>query len=138
MEDNSTRVPFWFWVVSSLALLWNAMGVNAYVQQAFNTESYRAMYSEEQLEIASNMPAWTTGAFAIAVFGSFVASIALFFRKKWAYTLFLIALLAVILQMGYILIKGYNSSMVMTLLIIVVAFILVLFSKNAVSKGWLT
>ena len=62
------KPPIWYWLLSIIALVWNGMGVNAYLQQAYNTESYQTMYSEEQLEIAANMPAWVTAAFAIAVF----------------------------------------------------------------------
>ena len=45
--------------------------VNAYLQQAFNTESHRAMYTQEQLDIVANTPTWVTAAFAIAVFAGF-------------------------------------------------------------------
>ena len=139
MTNSSTnKPPIWFWIVSVIALIWNAMGVNAYLQQAYNTESYRAMYSEEQLEIASNMPAWVTASFAIAVFAGALASIALLLRKKWASPLWFISLIAVILQMGYILINGYQTNMGMAIMIIVFVFIFVWFSRMSASKGWLS
>ncbi len=41
---NSTNKPtVLFWIIGVVALIWNAMGVNAYIQQAYNTESYQAM-----------------------------------------------------------------------------------------------
>ncbi|HMC02019.1 MAG TPA: hypothetical protein VKN14_13360 [Flavobacteriaceae bacterium] len=139
MSENSTnKPPFWFWLVSAIALIWNGMGVNAYIQQAYDTESYRAMYSEEQLEIAANMPAWYTALFAIAVFGGVFAAIGLLLRKKWATTLWIISLIAVIIQMGYVFIKGYASSIPMTIMIIVFAFIFVWFSKKSAAKGWIS
>ncbi|GGZ69415.1 hypothetical protein GCM10007028_03040 [Algibacter mikhailovii] len=114
------------------------MGVNAYLQQAYNTESYRNMYSTEQLEIAANMPVWVTAAFAIAVFGGALAAIGLLLRKSWSVKLWLLSLLAVIIQMGYILINGYASSMVMTIMIIVFALFFVWFARKSESKGWLS
>jgi len=139
MTENGTNKPaIWFWIVSVIALVWNGMGVNAYLQQAYNTESYRAMYSAEQLEIAANMPTWVTAAFAIAVFAGTLGAVGLLLRKKWATLLWILSLIAVVLQMGYILINGYQSDMGMTIMIIVFAFIFVWFSRHAGSKGWLS
>ncbi|MFY0714386.1 hypothetical protein J1D01_11950 [Seonamhaeicola sp. NFXS20] len=138
--SNSTTIkpPFWFWIISVIALVWNGMGVNAYLQQAYNTESYRAMYSKEQLEIAANMPVWVTAAFAIAVFSGALASIGLLLRKSWSVKLWILSLIAVIIQMGYILINNYVSSMVMTLMIILFAFLFVWFARKSKAKGWLS
>ena len=130
--------PIWYWLLSIIALVWNGMGVNAYLQQAYNTESYQTMYSEEQLEIAANMPAWVTAAFAIAVFAGALGAIGLLLRKSWAVKLWLLSLIAVIVQMGYILINGHESSMLMTILIIVFALLFVWFSRMSQSKGWLS
>ena len=139
MTTTSTnKTPIWFWILSIIALVWNGMGVNAYLQQAFKTESYQTMYSEEQLEIAANMPAWVTAAFAIAVFAGTLGAIGLLLRKSWAVKSLLLSLSAVIIQMGYTLINGYESSIVMTILIIVFALFLVWFSRMAASKGWLS
>lgn len=137
-ESSSNKPPIWFWIVSVIALVWNGMGVNAYLQQAYNTESYQAMYTEEQLEIASNMPSWVTAAFAIAVFAGALAAIGLLLRKSWSVKLWLLSLLAVIIQMGYILINGYASSIGMTIMIIIFALIFVWFSRKSEANGWLS
>lgn len=113
------------------------MGVNAYLQQAYNTEAYQEMYTPEQQEIAANMPAWVTAAFAIAVFAGVVAAILLLLRKKFATNLWILSLVAVIAQMAYTLINNYTSSMGMTIMIIVLAVVFTLFSKMSASKGWL-
>lgn len=136
-NESTKKPPVWFWIVSVIGLIWNGMGINAYLQQVYNTESYREMYPPEQLEIAANMPAWVTAAFAIAVFGGTLGCLALLLRKRIANSLLWVSLLAVILQMGYLLIKGYVTSMVMTIMIIIFAIFIVWFSKNATNKGWL-
>lgn len=138
--SNSTTIkpPFWFWIISVIALVWNGMGVNAYLQQAYNTESYRTMYTKEQLEIAANMPVWVTAAFAIAVFSAALASIGLLLRKSWSVKLWILSLIAVIIQMGYILINEYASSIGMTIMIIVFAFLFVWFARKSKAKGWLS
>lgn len=138
MSNSSSKKPaFWFWIVSIIALIWNGMGVKAYLEQAYNTEAYQEMYTAEQLEIAANMPAWITALFAIAVFSGVVASLGLLLRKKWATLLWAISLIAVIIQMGYVLVNGYASSVGMTIMIIVFAIVFYGFSKMSAGKGWL-
>ena len=138
-ESTSQSKPsIWFWIISVLALIWNGMGVNAYLQQAYNTEDFRMMNTPEQLEIISNLPAWITAAFAMAVFAGLLGCIALLLRKKWAINLLLLSLIAVIVQMGYFFVKGYSDNIGMTIAIIVIAIFLVWFSKRVNSKGWLS
>ncbi|MDH5412635.1 MAG: hypothetical protein OEW87_00730, partial [Flavobacteriaceae bacterium] len=85
----TVKPPMWFWIIGVIALIYNGMGINAYLQQAYNTESFQAMYSAEQLELIAMTPAWATAAFAIAVFAGFLGCIGLLLRKKWAKSLFL-------------------------------------------------
>ena len=47
---------------------------------------------------AAAMPAWVTGAFAIAVFGGALGCLALLMLKRWSTWLLLISLLAVLAQ----------------------------------------
>ena len=137
-ESSTNKPPIWFWIVSVVALVWNGMGVNAYLQQAYNTEGYQAMYTAEQQAIAEGLPAGVTAAFAIAVFAGALGGIALLLRKKFATSLWILSLIAVICQMGYMLINGLESSMIMTIMIIVFAFIFVWFSRYSQSKGWIS
>ena len=135
---TTTKPPIWLWIVSVLALVWNGMGVKAYLDQAYNTETYRAMYSEEQIEIAANLPSYITAAFAIAVFGGILGSILLLLRKKLATVVFYLSLLAVIVQMGYLLINDYASSIGMTVMIIAFALFLAWFANFSASKGYIS
>lgn len=139
MNDLTTnKPPVWFWIVSVVALIWNAMGIDHYLGQAYNTERWRSNFeTSEQIETALSHPSWLVAAFAIAVFAGALGSIALLLRKKWANGLLLLSLLAVIIQMGYLLIKGYTDNLPMTIMIIVFAVLLVWFSKYATSKKWL-
>lgn len=138
MTDSAiNKPPIWFWIVSVISLVWNGMGVKAYLQQAYNTEAYQEMYTAEQQEIVANLPTWVTAAFAIAVFAGAIAALLLLLRKKLAAKLWILSLIAVILQMGYLLVNGHASSIVMTIMIIALAFIFVWFSKMSASKGWL-
>lgn len=136
-ESTSNKPPVWFWIVNVLALLWNGAGVSQYLQQAYQTESFKAMNTQEQLEIYANLPSWYTAVFAIAVFGGFLGCLMLLFRKKIAYTILLVSLIAVIIQMGY-LAFSLKMANIMTAMIVVVSLSLVWFAKKGIAKGWLS
>ncbi|NMH88284.1 hypothetical protein [Flavivirga algicola] len=134
-ETSTIKPPVWFWVVSVIALIWNGLGVDGYLGQAYNTERYRNAFSAEELEIATNAPSWITAVFAIAVF---IGAIGLLLRKKWATIFWGISLIAVILQMGYAFINGKVINLWMTIMIIVFAFIFLWFSRKSRTKGWIS
>lgn len=138
MTANSNKPPIWFWIVSVIAILWNAMGVDQYIGQAYKTERWRSAITDEQFETISIMPSWLTAAFAIAVFSGILGSLGLLLRKKWANLLLIISLIAVMVQMGYVLIQGHFEGIGMTISIIVFAIFLVWFSKKSISKGWIS
>ncbi len=132
-----------FWIISVIALLWNLMGVNQYIQQAYNTDSFRAMYSAEQLELMDATPAWSTAAFAIAVFSATLGCLSLLLRKKWAYSLFLVSFIAIIIQnidgfMRYKFSDFDSFALSMTIMIPLFALFLIWYSKKAITKNWIS
>jgi len=133
-----------FWIAAIVWLIWNFMGVNAYIQQAYKMEGVRANFNEQQLTIMDNFPAWATAAFAIAVFAGAFGCIALLFRKKFAKTLFILSLLGVIVQFYYELFMTNASDFygtfewVMTIMIPVICVFLIWVSKRAIAKGWIS
>ena len=131
------KPPVWFWIVSALALVWNSMGVNQYLQQAYKTDSFKEMSTPEQLEMYSNFPSWYTAAFAIAVFGGALGCILLLLRKRLASTILLISFVAIIIQMSYVTFS-LKMANVMTVMIIIVGALLVWLSKIATRKGWIS
>ena len=137
-ETSTNKPPVWFWIVSGIALIWNGLGVDGYLGQAYNTERYRNSFSAEELEIAANAPAWITAAFAIAVFAAVIGAIGLLLRKKWATIFWIISLIAVILQIGYAFITDQVINLVMAIMILVFAFIFLWFSRKSQAKGWIS
>ncbi len=137
-EASTIKPPVWFWIVSVIALIWNGLGVDGYLGQAYNTERYRNAFSAEELEIAASAPSWLTAVFAIAVFAGVIGAIGLLLRKKWATIFWLISLIAVILQMGYAFISGKVTNLWMTVMIIIFAFIFLWFSRKSHAKGWIS
>lgn len=137
-DYSNSKPPIWFWVVAVLALIWNLMGVGAYLAKHFITDEMMAELEPQlQFEMAIEHPAWYTALFAIAVFGGVLACIALLLRKKWAYLLFLISFLCATIQQVYYVIEVEGTDKIMPTMIIIVCIFLVWFSKMATSKGWI-
>lgn len=136
--------PIWYWIGAVLALIWNAMGVVAYLTQVYLTPEAFAEMTTEQQTMYQNTPAWATAAYAFAVFGGLLGCFLLLFRKHLAYVLLLISLLGVSVQWSYYLfIAKYDgllegSQLVMTIMIPSVAALLVLLAKSAKAKGWIS
>ena len=109
-----------FYIIAVLALIWNLMGVGAYLVQAFMTDEMIATLPEEQqAEFLVEHPAWYTALFALAVFGGALACILLLARKKLAYYLFIVSGVCAIAQQGYLLATVELSSVVMPIMIII-------------------
>ena len=121
------------------------MGINQYLQQAYNTDTFKAMYPDEKvLEMVLNTPAWVMGAFAIAVFGGFLGSLFLLLRKKIAKPIFLVSLIAIIIQMFYnVFLSGaldvYGpGAMVMPIMVIGFAIFILWYTKKIETDGLLS
>ncbi len=143
-ERMSNKPTRWFWILAIAALVWNLLGVMAYVMQVSMTEEALALLPEDQRVLYETVPAWATAAFAIAVFAGAVGCIALLLRKSWATPLLVLSLAGVLVQMFHSFflsdaLEVYGSSgMVMPILVLVIAVWLVGFSRSAAAKGWLT
>ena len=146
MGNSATQKPsVLFWIIAAIAVIWNAMGVNQYLQQAYQTDAFKAMYPDENvLEMVLNTPSWVMAAFAIAVFFGFLASVLLILRKKWATPLYLISLIAIIVQMIHNVFLSDSIevlgaiAIIMPIMILVLGVFLYFYSKNATAKGWIS
>ena len=68
MNDKTVGGVHWsFWAIGAVALIWNVMGVINFFAQ-MNADALAGM-PESYRAIIEGRPAWATGAFAIAVFG---------------------------------------------------------------------
>ena len=129
-----------YWIISVLALLWSLSGVYAYLSQAYMTDEVIASLPEPEQMYYNNVDAWVVAAFAIAVFAGTFGCLALLLRKKIAFALFIVSLIAVLLQGTYNFhIQEYmpieNVQMIWTTVIILIALFLVWFSKDAIKKN---
>lgn len=140
---NTNKSNAAFWIIGILALIWNLLGVFAYLGQAYITEEALALLPQGDQDYINNLPAWVTAAFAIAVFAGAFGCITLLLRKKLANTLFTLSFLAILAQQVYnffiqdfVAVSGDKS--IMPIMIIVIGAFLIWYSKNQIAKGVLS
>jgi hypothetical protein len=140
MSDEKESGTHWsFWVIGTVALIWNGLGVANYLVQ-MNLESFD-VYREAERAIIEGRPAWATAAFAIAVFGGTLGGVLLLLRKSIAFQLFCVSLLGVIGTMLHTLQAdtefGVGEWLGIILMPLAVAAFLIGYSKYADGKDWL-
>lgn len=133
-----------FWLISSLALIWNLIGVFNYLTQAFMTDEILASLPQDQQLMYQEVPAWVTAAFAIAVFSGTLGALLMLLKKKIATTFFILSFIGIISQMSHGLLINENTDsygpmgLIMPFMIISIGGYLIWYSKKAAEYTWLS
>ena len=93
-EPANTRVPWSFWVIGLIGLLWNIGGAANYIMQT-NPEMVTQMPASHQA-IINGRPAWATGGFAIGVFLGALGCLMLLLRRTIATPILLVSLIGIV------------------------------------------
>ncbi len=143
MSQSDVKTPVWFWIVAALAVAWNLVGVMSYIGQVTLSAEALAAMSDAEQALFENTPAWATSAFAIAVFAGVLASLCLVLKKAWAGPLFILSLVAIIIQFTYwLFLSGATAvyggqTYIMPGMVTAIAIFLLWFSQMAKNKGLL-
>lgn len=142
MSQTLTKPPAWFWIIAAVALVWNLMGVGAFVAQVTTSPEALAALPEAERAYYENFPLWALLAFAVAVFGGAIGSLLLLLRKALAKPVFVASLIGVIVQMSYNLTAGVMDvygpgALAMPIMILLFAIFLIWFAGRAKNNGWI-
>ncbi len=88
-----------FWVIAVIAILWNLMGVSAFLMDMMVTPEQLADMDEGMRSLHESSPIYQKIVYGLAVFTGLLGSIALALRKSWAIPIFLVSLICVVLQL---------------------------------------
>ena len=133
-----------FYVISSMALVWNLMGVFNYLVQVLMSDEVLASLPKDQQLLYQDVPAWVTAAFAVAVFSGTLGAVFLLLKKKIASTFFILSFVGIVTQMSYGLLLDEKTDnygplgLLMPLMIIAVGAYLIWYSKKAKENRWLS
>lgn len=139
----SVKPPVWFWIVAVLMLLWNGIGVMAYVGEAMMSADALQALPEAQRTLILGRPAWATAAYAVAVFGGVAGCLLLLIRRRSAVPVLALSLAGVFVQMGhaFLVADAFRlvgpAGTVLPALVIAGGLFLVWFARLGRAKGWL-
>lgn len=141
-EDNNKPASSYYWV-AGIALVWNLMGFGAYIGQVTMAPEALNALPDAERALYENIPGWATGAFAAAVSGGVLGCVLLLLRNAYALPVFMISLLAVLVQ-------NFNSFFLMDAMsvvgpvgatfsaaVIIIGVYLIWFTMDATKKGWI-
>ena len=140
---TSTKPATWFWVVSAIALVWNLMGVMAYIAQVTMSPEALQALPENERTLMESVPMWVTSAFAIAVWGSTLGSILLLMRKKIATPVLIFSFVGILVQMYYNLFMSKSmevygpGGLAMPIIVLLFGAFLIWFSRKSTANGWI-
>ena len=129
------RAPAWLRIVAAVGLIWNCFGIYNYLMTVGVVGGGPAA--------ARGMPAWVTGAFAIAVFGGALGCLGLLMLKRWSKLLLALSLLAVLaVDLWTFVLTGMggamnSTEMGLTVVIVLIALLMVWLAYSSDKKGWL-
>lgn len=143
MNNFKTSPSIWFWLIAILALLWNLVGVMAFISELIIDSVKFEELSETKQNFYETRPYWVIIAYGLAVFAGVLGAIALLFRNKIAKLLFILSLIGIIAQQFYIfflsdvLLDIGLEDLLLPIAIIVIGFLLMWYAKYTIAKGWI-
>ena len=137
---DSTKLPTWYWAICITAFIWNLMGLMAFYSQIMMTPEILAQMTQAQQDLYLATPQWVNIAFGVAVIGGTLGCLGLLLRVAWSFYLLTLSLVGVCSQMIYLFFMSGSvdafgpGGLTMPIMIIIIAVLLVWFSKKAQSK----
>lgn len=141
---SSIKPPIYFWAISIVMLVWNILGIAAFISDISISSEALAEMSAEKRALYVGVPAWATAAYALAVFGGTLGCIALLMRRPVAVPLLVASLIGVLVQMSHALLISNTlevmgtAVLVMPAIITLIAIFLIWFSYMAKNRAWLS
>ena len=140
---DKVETPKWFLGITIFALIWNALGLMAFVGHITMTPEMLSALSSQEQALYKNIPMWATAAFAIAVIAGTLGSLLLLLKKKMAKILLIASVLGVIVQNyhSFFVIDSMavygTASVIMPIMVLIIAIGLILVANKAEKNAWL-
>lgn len=138
------RPPVWYWAVCALLLLWALAGSAAWLAHVSTGPAALARMTAYDRHLFLSLPGWFAYDYAVATIGALAGAIALLLRLRRAWMLYLMALIAVVIQFGWVFAatdliaaKGAGATLPFPLFVVAAALVSLWFADLARRRGWL-
>lgn len=142
-ESTTANKPKWFLAISIFALIWNLLGVFAYIAQMMITPEILDTLPEAERTIIENTPSWAISAFAVAVWGGALGSLLLLLKKKIAVYVLALSFVGVLVQLYHSIVIANSiavygpGDLIMPIMVLLIGGGLIWYSNDLTKKGWL-
>ncbi len=139
-----TKAPAWYYLAVLALILWDGIGCYFCVMQFKLGADAMGNATDYDRALYATLPVWYNWCYAIAVFGSVLGGIALLARAKIARPILLVALIAIVVQFGYLFAtsdiiahKGFMTTVPFPVFIVAMGVLAWWFSGLAERRGWI-
>jgi hypothetical protein len=144
MPPFASTPPLWFRIVAAIDVVWGALGLYAwYMQFTLGAEAMGPSTAYDRALFAA-LPGWYSPLYAVSVGAGFLGAVALLLCWKSAQPLFVVSLIAIVLQFGYffattdvIAVKGPAEALGFPIFIAMLAIVQIWLANLARQRGWL-
>jgi len=136
MNVSTASPPRFHRWIAGAALLWNLIGVMAFLMQIRMGAAQVAALSPLERAVYDTTPAWVTVAFGVAVVTGVLGSVGLLLRQRWAVALLTLSLIAVLVQVtgAYLFTPAWQANgpagLAMPILLVVIGALLVSYANR--------
>jgi hypothetical protein len=144
-EETLSKAPKWFLGVAIAALIWNLLGVFAYLGQMYlisNPEMLSELPMDEQA-LYENTPMWATIGFTLAVWGGAIGSLLLLLKKRASKMILMVSFIGILIQQFHSFFISNNfevygpGAMAMPIMILIVGVALIWLADKGIKEGWI-
>lgn len=137
--------PRWFTFAALILLVWAVAGVASWAAHVFVGEKMAAEQGAWDLAYYRALPAWFVWDYALATLAALAGALALLMRSRWAVALYVLSLLGVVIQFGYVFVgtdllahKGAAATVPFPVFIAVMGAVQIAVARMAARRGWVT
>lgn len=142
MNDTpASRPPLHFWIITVVAVLWNAVGAFDFLATQIRLQPYMSAFTDEQLAFFYGIPTWAVITWGIATWGALLGSLTMLGRLRWAYHLFIISFVAMLATsfQNFLLSNGAeimgSAGLIFSGVIVAIGIFLILYSRAMLQRG---
>jgi len=138
----SNLAPKWFKPFTITALIWNILGLIAWVLELTITPEVIATLPQAQQEIYAASPSWLWMATGLAVISGTIGTVGLLMKRAWSLVLLLSSVVALVIQDVVIVFvvdpvaPVGTAVFVLQFIVLVVGLALMFVSRKMIREGW--
>lgn len=141
--NTKPKRPTWFVAATLVLTVWALAGVASFAAHVFVGERMAAQQGGWDLDYYRSLPAWFAWDYALATLAALAGVIALWVRSRHAVMLYVLSLIAVALQFGYVFVgtdllvhKGAAATVPFPMFIALMGCVQIALARVATQRGW--